>query len=136
VKKENFFAYGTLMCEDIFRMVTGCSCLRAEGILPGYQCLRIKDAPYPGLVPGQGAARGIIYFQLPAEAWPRLDLFEGKIYARLLLRINRVDNDPAEALAYVVRPQFEHLLERSPWDFQRFLSHDKQDFLRQLTNNE
>ena len=47
---ENLFAYGTLMCEDIMREVSGVRLLQVSGKLKGYSRRGVKGEHYPAFI--------------------------------------------------------------------------------------
>ncbi|MBI4793490.1 MAG: gamma-glutamylcyclotransferase [Deltaproteobacteria bacterium] len=119
----HLFAYGTLMCEDIMHKVSACRPAHAPATLGNYRRGRIDGEVYPGVVAEQGGlVRGIVYFDVPAEAWARLDAFEGEMYYRC------GDEISLEAETYVVRPQFVHRLLPVEWSLAEFLESGRQRF--------
>lgn len=66
---DNLFAYGTLLCEDIFQAVTNCQTPGYEAEQRQYRRLRIRGEEYPGLMAAAGfTVEGIIYPGLPRIA--------------------------------------------------------------------
>jgi gamma-glutamylcyclotransferase (GGCT)/AIG2-like uncharacterized protein YtfP len=117
----DLFVYGTLMAPRIMQLASGHQGpgLRAE--LAGYRRSRVRGEPYPGIAPSFGAAvAGLLYQGVAPAAVQRLDVFEGEMYARIELPV-KVGEDFRRAHAYVVRPDFEHLLEDRPWSFEAFM---------------
>ena len=126
---ENLFAYGTLMCEDIMGEVSGCRLSYVPGTLKGYSRRSVKGERYPALVPHEeGRVEGVVYRNVPDSAWARLDRFEGKMYARQLVRIVLNNGTTLPAATYVVQPEFLGHLDQSDWDFEDFLHNGKASF--------
>jgi len=126
---DNLFAYGTLLCEDIFIQVAGCRCRRSHAVLEGYQRYRIRGEEYPGLTPAAGSrVQGLVYLDLPLSAWDRLDIFEGKMYERIPVRIELAGKDIRSAYTYVVRPESTFRLEADEWQLDDFLKKGKSCF--------
>ena len=126
---ENLFAYGTLMCEDIMEEVSGCRLSGIAGILRSYGRRPVKGEHYPALVPDKkGSVAGIIYLNLPAPVWDRLDRFEGRMYVRQPVQVELRDGTILPAATYVVRQEFIDHLEESDWDFDDFLRNGKKSF--------
>jgi gamma-glutamylcyclotransferase (GGCT)/AIG2-like uncharacterized protein YtfP len=126
---ENLFAYGTLMCDDIMREVSGCSLTQIPGTLKGYSRRSVKGKHYPALVPDEeGLVAGVLYRDVPDPAWDRLDRFEGEMYARRVVRIEQSDGAALPAATYVVRQEFLDRLDQSDWDFAGFLRNGKASF--------
>jgi gamma-glutamylcyclotransferase (GGCT)/AIG2-like uncharacterized protein YtfP len=129
---DHLFAYGTLMCEDIMEEVAGCRLDPVPGTLGGYSRRSVKGEHYPALVPDrQGIVEGILYRDVPARAWDRLDRFEGEMYARRWVRISLPDGSMVPAATYVTRPEFLDCLEAFEWDFASFRHRGKAAFQRQ-----
>ncbi len=128
---ENLFAYGTLMCDDIMREVSGWHLSHVPGTLKGYKRRSVKGEAYPALVPdAKGSVEGVVYRNVPESAWDRLDLFEGEMYARQRVQIELKDGGTLSAEAYVVQPAFLDRLDQSDWDFADFLRNGKARFQR------
>jgi len=126
---KDYFAYGTLMCEDIMLAVTGHSFSRTPGSLRGYRRRSVKDELYPGIFPERGGVvKGIVYRDLPDATWALLDTFEGEMYQRKIVSVNLADSVSIEACTFVVKPEFENRLDASEWDFEKFLRSGKKTF--------
>ncbi|NTV43714.1 MAG: gamma-glutamylcyclotransferase [Syntrophobacteraceae bacterium] len=126
---DNLFAYGTLMCEDIMREVSGCRLSHVHGTLKGYSRRSVKGEYYPALVPdADGRVEGVVYRNVPDSAWERLDRFEGEMYAREHVQIELNDGTILLAATYVARPEFLDHLDQSDWDFADFLRRGKESF--------
>ena len=128
---EHLFAYGTLMCEDIMRNVSGCLLSCSPGILKGYSRWSVKGQHYPALVLDEtGRVEGVVYQNVPQAAWTRLDRFEGPMYTRELVPIELNDGAILLAAAYVAKPEFLNQLDPTDWNFATFLRHGKARFQR------
>lgn len=126
---RNLFAYGTLMCEDIFRDVSGMSLSGEPGVLRGYRRGCIRGETYPAIVPDAGASvPGVIYAQVPDAAWDRLDRFEGELYARRSVEIQKADGSMSPADVYALKPEFIDHLGPEEWDYDDFLRYGKSAF--------
>jgi len=126
---KDYFAYGTLMAEDIMLAVTGHRFSRTPGFLRDYRRRAVKGEVYPGLIPERGGVvQGIVYRGLPDTAWAFLNAFEGEMYQRQIVGVNLADSTFIEAYTYVVRPGFENRLDSSEWDFEKFLQSGKKIF--------
>jgi gamma-glutamylcyclotransferase (GGCT)/AIG2-like uncharacterized protein YtfP len=128
---KNLFAYGTLMCEDIMREVSGCRLSYVSGTLRGYRRRSVRGETYPALIPHEkGRVEGVVYRKVPDSAWERLDGFEGEMYARQVVQIELEDGTRLPAATYVVKPEFVGHLDQSDWDFAEFLQNGKESFQR------
>ncbi|WP_084605040.1 gamma-glutamylcyclotransferase family protein [Desulfonatronum thioautotrophicum] len=109
--------------------VSGCRLPRASGILEGYCRRAVKRQVYPALVPdAHCSVEGIVYFDVPPDAWHRLDLFEGDMYFRKVVQVSLGDGDRTSAQTYVAKPQYLGHLEDVEWDQEAFLSSGKTTF--------
>jgi gamma-glutamylcyclotransferase (GGCT)/AIG2-like uncharacterized protein YtfP len=125
----HLFVYGTLMCEDIMQEASDCLPEHRKGVLEGYTRLRVRDHVYPGLLPREGnRVDGVVYLDLPASAFERLDRFEGEMYARRTVSIDMDSGGRLTAETYIVRPEYVDRLEEAQWDFSEFLSSGKSKF--------
>jgi gamma-glutamylcyclotransferase (GGCT)/AIG2-like uncharacterized protein YtfP len=126
---KDLFVYGTLMCEDIMREISGLRLFHETGILEGYSRWSVKGEVYPALVPDEkGRVEGMVYRDIPESAWDRLDRFEGEMYERQLVQIELTSGKTLFAGTYVARPVFLDQLDKSGWDFPNFLRNGKADF--------
>ncbi len=109
--------------------VSGYSLAYVRGILKGYSRRAVRGEQYPAIFPDrEGRVVGVVYLNVPDSAWDRLDRFEGDMYAREIVPIEVYEGETLSASAYVVRPQFIHLLDGSEWDFNEFLRTGKANF--------
>jgi len=125
----HLFAYGTLMCEDIMQEVSGSLPKHRRGDLKEYARRRVRGHVYPGLLQREGnRVDGVVYLDVPASAWERLDRFEGEMYARQAVSIEMDGGGQLTAETYIVRPGYVDRLEEDTWDFSEFLSSGKSKF--------
>ena len=128
---KDFFAYGTLMCEDIMEEVSGCRLSCMPGVLRGYSRRSVRGEHFPALVLDQeGRVEGVVYRNLTSSAWERLDRFEGDMYIRRVVQIELNNGTALPAATYVWKPQFLDDLEDSDWSFANFLRNGKEHFQR------
>jgi gamma-glutamylcyclotransferase (GGCT)/AIG2-like uncharacterized protein YtfP len=127
---QDLFAYGTLMCADIMRAVSGCpELVGSSGLLRDHHRLCVRGEHYPGLVPCPGACvEGIVYHAVPADAWARLDRFEGDLYVRASVAVELADATIHSIQTYIVRPELTACLEDRVWELEGFLRHGKAEF--------
>ena len=125
----NLFTYGSLMSSDIMHHVAGCMAESAPAVLKNFQRSKIRGEEYPGIVGHPGAeVAGILYRDLPPEAMERLDSFEGAQYSRQEVQLV-TDTGSCLAMAYVIKPEYSHLLTEEPWSYADFLAVGKARFL-------
>jgi gamma-glutamylcyclotransferase (GGCT)/AIG2-like uncharacterized protein YtfP len=128
---NHLFAYGTLMCEDIMKEVSGCCVSGAAGTVRGYSRRPVRGERYPALVPDEkGRVEGVVYRDLPVSAWDRLDRFEGRMYVRQTVRVELGGGAILPAATYIARREFLDRIEEAEWDFAEFLRNGKEYFQR------
>jgi len=119
---RNLFAYGTLMCEDIFRSVAGCLPGYVPALLKGYRRFRVTAELYPGIIEESSSqVQGIVYFNLGDDAWKQLDAFEGEQYERIFVTA-QTDTGSVPAATYLFRRQFRHQLSTDSWEYEDFMA--------------
>ncbi|MBT0961275.1 gamma-glutamylcyclotransferase family protein [Denitromonas iodatirespirans] len=125
------FTYGSLMCEDIFRAVTGQPCRTEPAALAGYRRHPVRGEDYPGIRPaGDATVDGVLYHGVSPAALARLDAFEGAHYLREAVEVRTVGGAMVAAWVYVFHPAQAHRLAPGDWDAAAFKRHGKVRFLR------
>jgi len=124
------FTYGSLMCEDIFTLVTGLEIVADPATLTGYSRHPVIGTDYPGIRTADGArVHGMLYRNVPPQGLSRLDQFEGEEYLREAVEVHLADGSAESAWVYVFHPSHQHRLAPGSWDFEHFLSEGKARFL-------
>ena len=127
---NNLFAYGTLMCEEIMEEVSGIKPDMVKASLIGYTRQTVRGEHYPAIKPEeQNDVQGIVYMDLPIEAWERLDRFEGELYVRTQVQAITNHNSIIHADTYVIHPAHQNCLSEEIWDYEKFLLGGKSHFL-------
>jgi gamma-glutamylcyclotransferase (GGCT)/AIG2-like uncharacterized protein YtfP len=127
----NLFTYGSLMCDDIMFAVVNCQLERSNAVLKGYYRTKVQNEEYPGIIPqSDSQVDGVLYLDLPEAAIEQLDVFEGEYYDRQGVQIYSEKFGETDAMTYVVKPQYCHLLTYTEWSFADFLEVGKQKFER------
>jgi len=110
--------------------VSGCPGLAvSHGLLRDHCRLRVRGEHYPGLVPRPGASvEGVVYRAVPADAWVRLDRFEGDMYLRASVAVELADATIRRVQTYLIRPELSGCLEDRAWLLEEFLHHGKAEF--------
>ncbi|MBN1995232.1 MAG: gamma-glutamylcyclotransferase [Anaerolineae bacterium] len=115
----NVFTYGSLMYHRVWSRVVAATYPQKSGAVYGFQRLRVKNEPYPGLIKGNDVVDGIIYFGVTTADLARLDKFEGRLYKRVEVEVTGADGEQAPAWVYVIRDEFRELLD-GPWSKTEF----------------
>jgi hypothetical protein len=121
------------MCETIMKEVAGLLPEKTTGRARGYRRHAVIGEDYPAIIPdAPSRTEGVVYLDLPDSAWARLDKFEGEMYMRQPVTVEREDGTLLSAEAYVARPEFADRLDASSeWDFAEFQSAGKIRFQRE-----
>lgn len=126
------FVYGTLMFPQIMGRVIGREPLSETAIASGWERLRIRGESYPGLIARPGASvAGRLYRDLEPSEICCLDEYEGEAYYRARVRVD-TEQGPAEAEAYLIRTDHQHLLSPERWEPTWFAEHHFADYLAAL----
>lgn len=108
------FAYGTLRFPDVLRTLLGRVPEHTPAIASGWRVAALDGRVYPMLVPGDGAAGGVLISGLTAEEWRVIDAYEDDFYALELLTLV----DGRQGWAYLTRDHTVVLpTDWSPGDF-------------------
>jgi hypothetical protein len=108
------FAYGTLRFPDVLTALLGRVPEHTPGAVEGWRVAALDGRIYPVLVPGPGAAAGVLISGLAADEWRVIDAYEDDFYA--LERLTLVDG--REGWAYLTRDRTTALpADWSPGDF-------------------
>jgi gamma-glutamylcyclotransferase (GGCT)/AIG2-like uncharacterized protein YtfP len=108
------FAYGTLRFPDVLRALLGRVPEHSPAIAEGWRIAALDGRIYPVLVPGPGAAGGVLITGLTAGEWRVIDAYEDEFYA--LERLTLVDG--RRGWAYLTRDATAALpADWSPGDF-------------------
>lgn len=123
------FTYGTLMIPQVFKKVTGLYPKTTPGVLLNYDCFRLKNQTYPGIVfKPRASTNGIVYFDLTQETIKKLDVFEGDLYDRVSVSVS-LETNTVDAFVYVLKPQAQHYLSNDRWSKTEFETQNLQAFL-------
>ena len=134
---SSLFAYGSLMCEDIMRDVSGHSGRPVAATLKDHLRLCIAGEHYPAMVFHAGnKVKGMLYRDICESAWQQLDVFEGEMYRRIPVRVALTDGSMIEAQTYLIHPDHAHHLTDQEWEFDRFLAEGKSHFEREYLGYE
>jgi gamma-glutamylcyclotransferase (GGCT)/AIG2-like uncharacterized protein YtfP len=125
----DFFAYGSLIFEEVMTAVTGRKYSGLDARLEGFARYRVKDESYPGIVASEHSfVDGFLYRRIDPTALSLLDRFEGEYYKRESVEVT-TGNAKEPAQAYIFRPEFSQLLTREAWQKDVFKEHHLSGFL-------
>ncbi|MCB1746677.1 MAG: gamma-glutamylcyclotransferase [Gammaproteobacteria bacterium] len=129
---NRLFAYGTLMFAEVFAAVCGTTRPAHPARLPGHARHALRGRVYPGLVARPGAlTAGLLFDDIDAALWARLDAFEGALYDRRTVTVELADG-PTAAAVYLLAPRAHRLLEDAAWDAEAFRTRHLATYLGKL----
>lgn len=113
------FAYGTLMFPPVIGAVVGREPAGRAATAHGYLRLEVAGQTFPGLIEDRFApdstVNGVLYGDLSAEEWRRLNEFEDDFY--VLTEISVICEDKTvRALVYLVPETARAVLNDVPWN--------------------
>lgn len=117
------FTYGSLMWADIMARVCGHEFASEPASLAGHRRHPVRGQDYPGLradADADGAVPGVLYRDVDAAAWARLDAFEGAEYERVGVVVALPDGATLAAQVYRFRDEFAGRLLPGDWDVDAF----------------
>jgi gamma-glutamylcyclotransferase (GGCT)/AIG2-like uncharacterized protein YtfP len=139
------FTYGSLMFAEVMHAVAGMQPVAVAARLHGWERRAIRAANYPAAFPVAfpvafpaacpgGASQphksieGVLWLDLSAKAWQRLDAFEGADYERVRVTVH-CGTDPHHAWVYAFRDT-NRVLDHD-WDVSAFRSTHLAGFFRE-----
>jgi gamma-glutamylcyclotransferase (GGCT)/AIG2-like uncharacterized protein YtfP len=130
VSTAHAFTYGSLMWADIMARVCGREFAAEPASLAGHRRHPVRGQDYPGLRLAEGhAVAGRLYRDVDAEAWARLDLFEGPDYERVEVVVALADGSLLPAQVYRFRCSAAGGLLAHDWDVDAFEREGRQRFI-------
>jgi len=128
---SHLFAYGSLQIPEVFAAVTGQQVQGLPSRVEGYARYRLKGLSYPGLLAEPSSmTHGILYPDLNAESWMRLDQFEDNFYRREILEVWCQELGAVRAEGYVIPPGESRRIEWCEWSLEEFRCKHLADFMR------
>jgi gamma-glutamylcyclotransferase (GGCT)/AIG2-like uncharacterized protein YtfP len=119
--KAALFTYGSLEITELVRALTGRRFQSQAAVLEGFSRSMLKERPYPAIRRALAASvRGRLYLDVDQNSLRLVDLFEAREYERCEVQVTLPSAGRVVAWAYVLRPEFRHLLIPKRWDQHRF----------------
>lgn len=124
------FTYGSLMWADIMARVCGRDFASEPASLADHRRHPVRGQDYPGLRAASGGlVAGRLYLDVTAQAWARLDAFEGIEYERADVVVAGADGRSLPAQVYRFRSEFAERLLPGDWDAEAFAREGRQRFI-------
>ena len=127
------FCYGTLLFPEVMSRVAGAELVGHPAVVEGWARYCVRRQTFPALVAQPGArTEGAVFSGVDAAVLARLDAFEGPLYVRRALEVERTDGGRLFAQVWVLAPGREAELSSEPWDLQAFAARDLRAFLARV----
>jgi len=125
----DLFVYGTLRSSGVRKRLVHADCDTIDATIAGWIVRRVKGELYPGIVRGDGVARGTIVFSVSHDDIARLDRFEGEEYVKTdAVAVGIADRRRYPVVVY--RFKDEDALSDEQWDFDAFEKNGLAPFLK------
>jgi gamma-glutamylcyclotransferase (GGCT)/AIG2-like uncharacterized protein YtfP len=108
--QDGLFVYGTLLFPEVLGLLLGRAPERTPAAAHGWRVAALPGRVYPGLVPADGTARGLVLSRLTVPERRLIDAYEENLYD--LRRITLTDG--GSAWTYVWRDATD--VSASDWD--------------------
>jgi gamma-glutamylcyclotransferase (GGCT)/AIG2-like uncharacterized protein YtfP len=130
----HLFAYGTLIFPEVWRRVVGPLCVSEPAALARYEAFYARGGTYPVIV--QGAAgdlvHGVVYFDLDANDFSKLDAYESTLYERQSVDVRLSSGESLSCQAYVLPESRRRFATDRPWRRDYFERYELEGYLRRL----
>ncbi|XP_011075868.1 AIG2-like protein D [Sesamum indicum] len=128
---SNVFVYGSLLADDVVRLLLGRVPPSSPAVLPHYQRFSIKACVYPAIVPAQAKkVNGKVLFGITPPELYILDEFEDVEYERTTADVLLEDgSETLQADIYVWANKTDPNL-LGEWDFEEWKLLHMEDFLK------
>jgi len=127
------FCYGTLLFPEVMQLGAGAGLVGRPAFVENWARYRVRGEVFPALIAQNGARTpGAVFTGVDPAALARLDDFEGPLYVRRTLEVEREDGVRLGAQAWVLAPGREAELTREPWDVVDFAARELRGYLARI----
>ncbi|KAI8467059.1 MAG: hypothetical protein J3K34DRAFT_524060 [Monoraphidium minutum] len=125
------FVYGTLMADEVLRLLLKRVPPSKPATLAGHRRHAIKGQVFPAIVPAEADAsvRGKVLLQLSDKELNILDVYESEEYYRTRVAPVLDDGEKVDADVYIWRDAYRDQLQPGEWDYGAFMSNDLAPYL-------
>ncbi|KAJ4848446.1 AIG2-like protein D [Turnera subulata] len=125
------FVYGSLLADDVVRVLLNRVPQSSTAILNGYHRFKIKGCVYPAILPIESKkVTGRVLFGITDPELNVLDIFEDDEYERRTVDVSLLDSDEKlQAQAYVWADKNDPAL-YGEWDFEEWKGTHMNDFTK------
>ena len=131
----NLFAYGTLMFPEVWERAVGGRYRQAPAMVRGMRVFRAAGKLFPVMMAGaaEDVARGVVIYDLSAEALAALDQYEASFYERVKVAAMLDDGSGSvSAQAFLLPQSHRRLASDEPWDAEAFEREAMGEYFRYL----
>uniref|UniRef100_A0A2P2PQC1 Putative gamma-glutamylcyclotransferase n=1 Tax=Rhizophora mucronata TaxID=61149 RepID=A0A2P2PQC1_RHIMU len=128
---RNVFVYGSLLADDVVRVLLNRIPRSSTGILNGHHRYSIKGRVYPAILPVDNSkVTGRVLFGITDPELDVLDTFEDVEYERRTVDVSLTDgSEKVQAHAYIWANQDDPNL-YGVWDFEEWKKEHMDDFIK------
>ncbi|GIL67020.1 hypothetical protein Vafri_20410 [Volvox africanus] len=127
----NAFVYGTLMADEVVKVLIKRVPTSKPAALKGYTRYQVKGQVFPAIVPStaESKVQGKVLMDLSDKELEVLDVYESEEYYRATVMPILEDGSEIQADVYVWKDQYRHLLLDEEWSFEQFMREHHDDYL-------
>ncbi|GLC34994.1 hypothetical protein PLESTM_000262800 [Pleodorina starrii] len=131
----NAFVYGTLMADEVVRVLIKRVPPSKPAALKGYTRYKVKGQVFPAIVPSTAEAKveGKVLLDLSDKELEILDVYESEEYYRATVAPVLEDGSETKADVYVWKDQYSHALNPVPWSYEEWRSNHLDAWVSRLT---
>ncbi len=102
----HLFTYGSLMDPDVWLRAAGRPFPWEHAALRNYEARALRGVNFPGLIEAPGSmATGILYRDIDAPTFARLDEYEDDFYQRIAVNVETASGITLIAQVYLMAPE-------------------------------
>lgn len=130
---KNVFVYGTLLNDEVLKIILGHIPVKRSAQLYGYKRVKVLGQLYPAILPDEnGKVDGAILTALSDTDLKHLDEYEGMQYEKQPVLVSVSADVSQHCTTYVFRPEYYKLLSSEAWSNESFRENCLQQFLKEI----
>ncbi|GIL67019.1 hypothetical protein Vafri_20410 [Volvox africanus] len=120
----NAFVYGTLMADEVVKVLIKRVPTSKPAALKGYTRYQVKGQVFPAIVPStaESKVQGKVLMDLSDKELEVLDVYESEEYYRATVMPILEDGSEIQADVYVWKDQYSYALSIQPWSYEEWRS--------------
>ncbi|XP_038885505.1 AIG2-like protein D isoform X2 [Benincasa hispida] len=132
---HNVFVYGSLLADDVVRVLLKRIPQSSSAVLHGYQRFSVRGRVYPAILPVENKRiTGKVLFGITNPEMDILDMFEDVEYEKNVVEVSLVDgSEKLAALTYVWSSSSDADFLYGEWNFEEWKQSHMDDFVQMTT---